>query len=194
MSQKQSFRNTYIVWSLRIVWIAFKYVGLLSVRINCIAWLWQSNTNRYKKCDHELTKRCSVPVTRPCRVLRTFCMFQRHMLITMWTAITMDTAWKATWRRPGHKPRYLSAKREHVHAHRLYAFWHTAWRNLNHLQPSGHYMYRKFNIQQFHVLTTQLYLCFLCGSQNKQPLFPYTSLTLIVLMWRIGWAHNNARK
>ena len=41
---------------------------------------------------------------------------------------------------------------------------------------SGHYMYRQFNIQQFYVLPTQLYLCVLCGSQNKQPLFPYTEL------------------
>ena len=38
-------------------------------------------------------------------------------------------------------------------------------------------VYRQFNIQQFYVLPTQLYLCFLCGSQNKQPLFPYTALT-----------------
>jgi len=45
------------------------------------------------------------------------------------------------------------------------------------VKPSGHYMYRQFNIQQFYVLPTQLYLCALCGSQNKQPLFPYTALT-----------------
>jgi hypothetical protein len=38
-------------------------------------------------------------------------------------------------------------------------------------------MYRQFNIQQFYVLPTQLYLCVLCGSQNKQRLFPYTALT-----------------
>ena len=38
-------------------------------------------------------------------------------------------------------------------------------------------MYRQFNIQQFYVLPTQLYLCVLCGSQNKQRLFPYTTLT-----------------
>ena len=37
-------------------------------------------------------------------------------------------------------------------------------------------MYRQFNIQQFYVLPTQ-YICVLCGSQNKQPLFPYTTLT-----------------
>jgi len=42
---------------------------------------------------------------------------------------------------------------------------------------SGHYMYHQFNIQQFYVLPTQLYLSVLCGSQNKQPLFPYTALT-----------------
>ena len=35
----------------------------------------------------------------------------------------------------------------------------------------------RFNIQQFHVQPTQLYLSFLCGSENKQPLFPYTALT-----------------
>ena len=43
--------------------------------------------------------------------------------------------------------------------------------------PSGHYMYRQFNIQQLYVLPTQLYLCVLCGSENKEPLFPYTTLT-----------------
>ena len=42
---------------------------------------------------------------------------------------------------------------------------------------SGRYMYRQFNIQQFYVLPTQLYLCVLCGSENKQRLFPYTTLT-----------------
>jgi len=42
---------------------------------------------------------------------------------------------------------------------------------------SGHYTYSQFNIQQLYVLPTQLYLCVLCGSQNKQPLFPCTTLT-----------------
>ena len=49
--------------------------------------------------------------------------------------------------------------------------------HFNALLPSGHYMYRQLNIKTFHVLPTQLYLCVLCGSQNKQPLFPYTTLT-----------------
>ena len=34
-----------------------------------------------------------------------------------------------------------------------------------------------FKIHKFYVLPTQLYLCVLCGSENKQRLFPYTSLT-----------------
>jgi len=38
-------------------------------------------------------------------------------------------------------------------------------------------MHGQFNIQQFYVLPTQLYLCVLCGPQNKQRLFPYTALT-----------------
>ena len=50
---------------------------------------------------------------------------------------------------------------------------------------SGHYMYRTvvtictasltFNNPTFCPHT--LYLCILCGSHNKQPLFPYTTLT-----------------
>ena len=44
-------------------------------------------------------------------------------------------------------------------------------------EPSGHYMYRQFNIQQFYVLPTQCICVFFCGSQNKQRLFPYTALT-----------------
>ena len=34
----------------------------------------------------------------------------------------------------------------------------------------------RFNINKFRVLPTQLYLCVLCGSKNKQRLFPYTEL------------------
>ena len=44
------------------------------------------------------------------------------------------------------------------------------------LRSGGHFLYRQFNIQQFYVLPTQ-YLCVLCGSENKQRLFPYTALT-----------------
>jgi hypothetical protein len=41
----------------------------------------------------------------------------------------------------------------------------------NPLQTSGHYMYHQFNIQQLYALPT-LYLCVLCGSENKQWLVP----------------------
>jgi len=44
-------------------------------------------------------------------------------------------------------------------------------------------MYHQFNIQQLYVLPT-LYLCVLCGSENKQPLFPYTTLTDWLLQLR----------
>jgi hypothetical protein len=33
------------------------------------------------------------------------------------------------------------------------------------------------NVQQFYVLPHTLYLCVLCGSENKRRLFPYTTLT-----------------
>jgi hypothetical protein len=38
-------------------------------------------------------------------------------------------------------------------------------------------MYRQFNIHKLCFLPTQLYLRVLCGSENKQRLFPYTALT-----------------
>jgi len=44
------------------------------------------------------------------------------------------------------------------------------------LKHSGHYMYRQFNTQNLRSAHT-LYLCVLCGSQNKQRLFHYTTLT-----------------
>jgi len=45
-------------------------------------------------------------------------------------------------------------------------------------------MYHQFNIQQFYVRPHTVYLCVLCGSENKQRLFPYTTLT--------GWFCNQA--
>ena len=49
--------------------------------------------------------------------------------------------------------------------------------NLDPLKPSGHYMYHQFNIHKFYVVPHTVYLCVLFGSQNKQRLFPYTTLT-----------------
>jgi len=37
------------------------------------------------------------------------------------------------------------------------------------------YVYNQFNIRQSHVLPHSV--CVVCGSQNKQRLFPYTTLT-----------------
>jgi hypothetical protein len=44
------------------------------------------------------------------------------------------------------------------------------------VRRGSHYMHRQFNTHKSHVMPT-LYLCVLCGSQNKQRLFPYTALT-----------------
>jgi len=48
--------------------------------------------------------------------------------------------------------------------------------HINPLKPNGYFI-TKFNIHQFYVVPTQLYLCVLCGSENKQRLFSYTALT-----------------
>jgi hypothetical protein len=42
--------------------------------------------------------------------------------------------------------------------------------------PSGYYMYCQFNIHKFYVRPTQC-ICVLCGSENKQRLFPYAAST-----------------
>jgi len=39
-----------------------------------------------------------------------------------------------------------------------------------------YFIYHQFNIKKFYVLPTQ-FICVLCGSENKQRLFPYTTLT-----------------
>jgi len=47
----------------------------------------------------------------------------------------------------------------------------------NPLKPSGHYMYRLVYHPQILRSAHTVYLCVLCGSENKQRLFPYTALT-----------------
>jgi len=51
------------------------------------------------------------------------------------------------------------------------------YNSFNTFHLSGLYTYRQYNIQQFYVLPTQLYLCDLCGSVDKEPLFPNAALT-----------------
>ena len=44
--------------------------------------------------------------------------------------------------------------------------------NLNPLKPSGHYMYRHFNIQQFYVLPTQYIYVFCVDLRTNSDYFP----------------------
>jgi len=44
-------------------------------------------------------------------------------------------------------------------------------------KPSGYFNYHYVSHSQILRSAHTLYLCVLCGSQNKQPLFPYTTLT-----------------
>jgi len=46
----------------------------------------------------------------------------------------------------------------------------------NPVKPSGYYIYRQFNIQQFYVLPTQCIYVF-CVDLRTKRLFPYTALT-----------------
>ena len=54
------------------------------------------------------------------------------------------------------------------------------WQWFNSLQPSGHYMYRQFNIQQFHVLPTHCINMFFM-SQTTWPV--YCLLTWLVVFF-----------
>jgi hypothetical protein len=44
------------------------------------------------------------------------------------------------------------------------------------LNPSGHYMYYQFKFKEIILSVHMACLCVLCGSQNKQQLFPYIIL------------------
>ena len=46
--------------------------------------------------------------------------------------------------------------------------------NFNLLKPTSYVMYQQFNIQQLYALHT-VYICVLCGSENKQRLVPLTA-------------------
>ena len=43
---------------------------------------------------------------------------------------------------------------------------------INHLKPSGHYMHRQFNIQQFYVLPTQCIDVFCVDLRTNSDYFP----------------------
>ena len=46
--------------------------------------------------------------------------------------------------------------------------------NFSPLWPSGHYMYRQFNIQQFYVLPTHCIYVFCVDLTTKSDYFPYS--------------------
>ena len=48
---------------------------------------------------------------------------------------------------------------------------------INHLKPSGYYMYHQVEYSKIIHCIHTVYLCVFYGSQNKQRLFPYTALT-----------------
>ena len=90
--------------------------------------------------------------------------------------------------RTQHKMKNCFVWMENRRKNRDHSSWNILWPSLlhfrvyssatfTHLTASGHHMYRQFNTHKTYALPTQLYLCVLCGSQNKQPLFPYIALT-----------------
>ena len=69
------------------------------------------------------------------------------------------------------------ADRSHPHFHLCYnvAVWQNrtmATETLNPLQPSGYYMYRQFNIQQFYVPPTQCIYVFCIDLRKNRDYFP----------------------
>ena len=53
----------------------------------------------------------------------------------------------------------------------------TVWMKLNPLNPAGCYMYHKVYHSAILCSAHTVYLCVLCGSQNKHRLYSYTTLT-----------------
>jgi len=54
------------------------------------------------------------------------------------------------------------------------------------------HMQYAFNTKRYINLACRIHL--ITETEIEQLQSQHASLTLIVLMWRIGWAHNNARK
>ena len=48
---------------------------------------------------------------------------------------------------------------------------------LHRFKPSGHYMYHQASRSAVLRSARTVYLCVLCGSENRKRLFPYTALT-----------------
>jgi hypothetical protein len=53
--------------------------------------------------------------------------------------------------------------------------------------PAGYLMCDQVQNLKFYVLPTQcIYICVLCGSENKQRLFPYTAVTDWIVRYNRG--------
>jgi len=68
----------------------------------------------------------------------------------------------------------MKSKRSHLCP---VSFCFSSFYEFNLLKPSGYFTYHQFNIQQFNVQPTQCIYVFFYVSENKQRLFPYTTLT-----------------
>jgi hypothetical protein len=107
----------------------------------------------------------------------------RHTSLVTVTIRTVRPAASSLYRMSQSGSRY-ACRKSYVYGHTLLTLYSpvviicTAQWSL-YVSHSGHYMYHQFNIQQFYVLRTQ-YLRVLCGSENKQRLFPYATLTALL--------------
>ena len=78
-----------------------------------------------------------------------------------------------------HKGRNVTAQKKHTVCHvametrLLLSEWLNVF-HINPLQPSGYYMY---HLVQHWIIRSAPHCVFICGSQNKQRLFPYAALT-----------------
>ena len=108
-----------------------------------------------------------------------------------WTELNCHhfSFWKVSLVYPSHN-NFISpafprkSKGVYIHVHKIMCWrnwvkhYEGALQDLYHLNPRGHYMYRQFNIQQFHVLPhTAVFMCFVWISEQ----------TAIISLYSINW-------
>jgi hypothetical protein len=77
-----------------------------------------------------------------------------------------------------------------LHGNELYHGWSKGTYFFNSLKPSGYYMYHQVQHSAILLSAHTLYLCVLCGYQNKQRLFHCTALT----DWFLGFIYEVKQK
>ena len=83
--------------------------------------------------------------------------------------------WRAATFRPGVRLYCIECRQRGSLSHicQNFPFFHAFWYSLfNPLKPSGHYMYRQFNIQQFYVLPTHCIYVFCVDLRTNSDYFP----------------------